>query len=98
MIKCEICGNAYSAYGIFSIHTHHWIKQQQIDKDPQWFEDNGLKQKTFSLCYRCHDLLHHSSEKTFLGDCGVKYKARTFKDITRYDFLWNRKEWLLQND
>jgi hypothetical protein len=93
-MRCSICGDIHNHYGVFSMHHHHYIKQQQYDKCPEWFIENGIEQRVIDLCFNCHDLLHHSSEKTFLAKCGPRYKARTGKELIRYYFLWNRKEWL----
>lgn len=93
MPSCEICGKVAN-YSIFGIHEHHWIKQQQYKKNPEWYEENGLHQKTFDLCYLCHDAIHHSSEKTFLERCSNAYKAKTGLVLKRSDFLFNKKDWL----
>lgn len=95
MAKCEICGSI-KPYAIFGIHEHHYIKQQQYKKNPQWYEDLGIHQKTFDLCYLCHDALHHCSEKTFLERCGEIYKQRTGKDLRRKDFLFNKQEYFAE--
>lgn len=91
MPKCDVTG-IETFRGIFGIHCHHFIKQQHIKKDPQWFEDNGIHQKEFNLHYKLHDCIHHRSEKAFMEEYGEKY------GIKRSDLLWNRKEWLNDPD
>ena len=87
MPKCEVTGE-WGNESVWGIHKHHYIKQQQYHKDPQWFIDNGLHQRIIYLNYKVHDCLHHRSEKTFMAEYGDEY------GIKRSDLLWNRKEWL----
>ena len=87
MPKCAITGKP-GYFGLFSIQRHHYIKSQHYKKNPQWFEDNGIKQRIINLHYDLHDCLHHRSEKTFMKEYGDEY------GIKRSDLLWNRKEWL----
>lgn len=85
MCKCEICGKKYNR-GIYGIHIHHKIKQQQYDKNPEWFEGQGIKQRTHILCYQCHARIHAGlTDKKLLEKYG----------INRSDYLWKRDKIVL---
>ena len=69
---------------IFGIHLHHYIKQQHYRKNKKWFEDNGIKQKTFWLYFTVHQDLHNMNDEKFYR----KYK------IDKNDYLFNKRKYL----
>ena len=85
--KCAITGKE-GLNSVWGIHLHHYVKDQQYNKNPEWFIDNGIEQRLIPLWFTVHDCIHHRSEKTFMKEYGDKY------GVKRLDFLWNRKEWL----
>lgn len=87
-LKCAITGRE-GLRSPWGCHNHHYIKQQQYDKNPQWFIDNGIEQKEMPLWFSVHQDIHSAmSAKRFYDKYGVKKSA----------YLWNRKEWLNESN
>jgi len=74
--------------GIFSIHKHHYILQQNYKKYKEWYEKEGIEQKTFWLHYKVHSDLHCMISKKF----NEKYE-KDLKGKERKDYLFNKKEY-----
>ena len=75
-----------SDYNHYTHHLHHYIKQQEYDRDKQWFDDRGIKQKLFLLPINLHEQVHNTAiyslpDKEF----ELKYK------VSRWELLFNRK-------
>lgn len=71
-------------YNHYSHHIHHYIKQQQYNKDKKWFIERSIQQKLFLIPSIMHqhleDPIYRLSDEDFLR----KYK------ISRQRLLFNK--------
>jgi hypothetical protein len=70
----------------YYMNIHHYIKQQQYKRNPQWFRDRGIEQKLFLIPISFHECIHnqgikHLTDNEFYAQYGVK----------RSDMLFNKK-------
>jgi hypothetical protein len=71
------------SYNPYMCNIHHFIKQQQYRRNPQWFKDRGIEQKLFLISVKMHEDLevYPIDNDKFYDKYGVK----------RSDMLFNRK-------
>lgn len=75
-----------SDYNHLTHHIHHYIKQQDYNREKQWFDDRGIKQKLFLLPIWLHEQIHNTAIKNFTDEEFLdKFK------ISRWDLVFNRR-------
>lgn len=85
--KCCVTGEVLlrGFFGKSVVVRHHYIKQQQYKRNGNWFDDNGIKQRTMWLRGDIHDSLHSAmNDERFFEKYGVHKR----------DLLFNKKEYL----
>lgn len=81
---CDITSTAH--YNHYFYQLHHYIKKQDYDRNKQWFEERGIKQKLILLSVPCHEQVHQQAIKNLTDE--------EFEDkygISRWKLLFNRK-------
>src|SRR5574344_644579 len=48
-------------YNHYVYNLHHFIPKQQYEKDKQWYEDRGIKQKLILVPISMHEQIHNQS-------------------------------------
>ena len=76
-----------SDYNHSTHHIHHYIKQQEYNRNKQWFDDRGIKQKLFLLPVWLHHIVHNDPAGANLTDEEFFNKFK----ISRWDLLFNRR-------
>lgn len=77
----------FSGHTFNEIHqVHHYIKQQNYNRNKKWYDERGIVQKLFLIPVNMHEHIHnqgikHLTENEFYAQYGVK----------RSDMLFNRK-------
>ena len=74
-------------YNHFTHQMHHFIKRQEYDREREWFEERGIKQKLFLIPVWLHLIIHNNPAGMMLSD--QEFKER-FK-ISRWELLFNRR-------
>jgi hypothetical protein len=71
------------SWNMYKVQIHHFIKQQQYKRNPQWFKDRGIEQKLFLISVKMHEDLevYPIDNDKFYNKYGVK----------RSDMLFNKK-------
>lgn len=67
-------------------HIHHFIKQQEYNRDKQWFDERGIKQKLILLPVWLHEQVHNQAICNLTDE---QFKEK-FK-ISRWDLVFNRR-------
>lgn len=70
-------------YNHYTHHLHHFIKQQEWNRNKQWFEERGIKQKLILMPIWAHNEVH-----------GMQYSDAEFKkkfNISRWELLFNKR-------
>lgn len=83
LVKIEL--ESVEDYNHFTHQLHHYIKQQDYERNKQWFDDRGIKQKLILLPSFCHEQVHFQGIKN-LSDADFKKKFH----IGRWELLFNR--------
>lgn len=57
----------------FRFNLHHYVKKQEFDRNKDWFDKNGIKQKLILMSIKTHEHLHHTgiriiSDEEFLRE------------------------------
>lgn len=73
-------------YNHFVFSLHHYILKQHYNRNPQWYEDRGIKQKLILMPIAVHEQLHGQAIRNISDN---EFKSR-YK-ISRWDLLFNRK-------
>jgi hypothetical protein len=80
---CEITGIT-APRALMGCHVHHWIKQQAIKREPDWYAERGIKQRLIIVWHELHASIHSGiSDKSFKNRWGVE----------RNSLLFNKKAW-----
>lgn len=69
-------------YNHYTHHLHHYIKQQEWERNQKWFEERGIEQKLILLPVQCHIDLHN---------CISNFKEKY--NIDRENLLFNRRDY-----
>ena len=69
-------------YNHYTHHLHHYIKQQDYNRNKKWYDDRGIKQKLILLPVQCHIDLHN---------CISNFKEKY--GIDRDVLLFNRRNY-----
>lgn len=82
----EIFLNSTKDYDHYICHLHHYIKKQDYDRNKEWFEERGIKQKLILLPIPCHEQVHFQAVKN-LSDAEFENKYK----ISRWKLIFSRK-------
>lgn len=73
-------------YNHFTHQIHHYIPQQEYERNKQWFDERGIKQKLFLLPTFLHEQVHLQAIHN-LPDAEFEKKYH----ISRWELVFNRK-------
>lgn len=73
-------------YDHYAFNLHHYIKKQSYDKNPEWYEQRGIKQKLILMPVETHEQVHNRAIAN-LSDDDFYY----WYNISRWDLIFNRK-------
>lgn len=75
-----------SDYNHYGMQLHHYIKKQEWERNPEWFNERGIEQKLILLPTPIHEQLHYQAIKNLNEDEFLhKYK------ISRNELIFNRR-------
>nr|DAX39355.1 MAG TPA: hypothetical protein [Caudoviricetes sp.] len=67
-------------------NLHHYIEYQHYERNKNWYEDRGIKQKLILMSITLHEHVHNIGIKT-LTDAEFEKKYK----ISRWKLIFNRK-------
>lgn len=70
-------------YNHYTHNLHHYIKKAVYDKNKEWFEERGIKQKLILVEIPLHEQLHYQAIHN-LSDEEFKNKYKISRDILIY--------------
>ena len=74
------------SYNHYAWQLHHYIKQQDYERNKAWYDDRGIMQKLILLPIYLHEQVHLQAVKN-LTDKEFKDKYK----ISRWKLLFNRR-------
>jgi len=73
-------------YNHFTHNLHHFIPKQQYDKNKQWYEERGIKQKLLLVPISMHEQIHNQSVNNLSDD-----DFEAWYGVSRWELVFNRK-------
>lgn len=73
---------------VYGCHEHHFLRQQEIRKNPEWYKAEGLEQRTFWLRFDVHASVHNA----LMTD--EKFMEKYNTTIKKSDLLFNKKRYI----
>lgn len=73
-------------YNHYSHNLHHYIPRQQYEKNKQWYEERGIKQKLLLIPISMHEQIHNQGIHILSDD-----DFEVFYKISRWDLIFNKR-------
>lgn len=73
-------------YNHYSHNLHHFIPKQQYEKNKNWYEERGIKQKLLLIPISMHEQIHNQGVHILSDD-----DFEVFYKISRWDLIFNKR-------
>lgn len=73
-------------YNHYQYNLHHYIPKQQYEKNKNWYEERGIKQKLILVPISLHEQIHNQAVTNLSDD-----DFYGFYKISRWELIFNRK-------
>ena len=73
-------------YNHWSHNLHHYIPRQQYEKNKQWYEERGIKQKLLLIPISMHEQIHNQGVHILSDE-----DFEAFYKISRWDLIFNKR-------
>ncbi len=84
LIKIKL--NSLSDYNHLKCHLHHYIPYSEYERNKDWYEKRGIKQKLILMSIPLHEQLHNQAIKN-LSDEEFEKKYK----ISKWELVFNKK-------
>lgn len=76
-----------NCYDHSQFNLHHFIEFQHYNRNKQWYEDRGIKQKLILMRIKTHEQLHFQAIKNMTDE-----EFETHYKVSRWDLIFNRNK------